>query len=520
MQYTLKDLSVDTELRTVSRGDSFIKLPDLSFDVFVRLIQSAPEPVGVEEFSDSVWRGRIVSDETLAQRITLLRRALSDNPKDPNYIRTVRGLGYAVVGSVAPAGFIAEQKRYAFWNRRISFAPASGLVIFTLVVSLVFLAEYIPDKPDGVFAIESPKSATTLLLERAQQQLRLHQALETDRAITMFREALTREPQRFDGRLNLSFALSTKATKFGGGIEEKKEAEALARALIDEQPENSNAWSALAYALSAQGIIDKSLPAYEKAYQLNPNNTPAISSAAHLQLLMGNFYKALTLENQAKKIGGSSRYAEIQIAQTLELIGHSAAAQWRAKALSINPGQIVILSEIARSHLRQGNAQAALETLALAEGEDQSAPQIIRLRSRATIMLGDFAKAQRLLETISDSVEFDIAVLNAAAGSVAPARELLLSKLTRLDEDTSSDTRIQLAELAAASGQLEEATELLNQAISLGWRDTNWLRHSPYLESLMASKAGQEIEDRITRAIDVQRRLIEETDELVRFINS
>ena len=36
MHYVLKDLSIDIEARAVCRDDTAIKLPDLSFDAFVR----------------------------------------------------------------------------------------------------------------------------------------------------------------------------------------------------------------------------------------------------------------------------------------------------------------------------------------------------------------------------------------------------------------------------------------------------------------------------------------------------
>lgn len=520
MQYILKDLSIDTDARTVRRGDCDIKLPELSFDVLVKLIQAAPEPVTVDEFSRSVWRSGMVSEETLAQRITLLRKALGDNPKAPRYLRTARGLGYAVTCPVSSTSHEADSKFYKFFQPRFGLVTATLAIASLISAGLFYLSAETRLNSSSIAAEASPKSDTSLLLERAQQQLSVHQARETDRAISMLRQALAAEPNRFDSRLTLSFALSTKATKFGGGIAQKLEAETLARELIEEQPTNSNAWSALAYALSSQGKTGESLPAYEQAYQLNPANTPALSSAAHLQLLLGNFYQALSLENQAKKRGGSSRYAEIQIAQTLEFIGHEAAGNWQAKALSINPGQVVIISEIAKSYLRKGNLTAALEILTQAEGEDKQAPQILQLRSRVAIIQGDFAKGRDLLKSTGEYGEFDMTVLKAASGDTSQARELLRHKLANLESLPNADDHIALAELAAALGHEDEASSLILQAVNLGWRDTNWLKYSPYLESLMASKAGQEIEEQIATEVKIQRQLIEQTLELTVFINS
>src|SRR6202142_86632 len=50
-----------------------------------------------------VWPGRIVSPETVAKRVNLLREALGDNAQDPHYIAGVRGRGYRLVAAVSPA---------------------------------------------------------------------------------------------------------------------------------------------------------------------------------------------------------------------------------------------------------------------------------------------------------------------------------------------------------------------------------------------------------------------------------
>ncbi len=520
MHYVLKDLSIDIEARAVRRDDTAIRLPDLSFDALVKLIEAAPEPVSVAEFASAVWRADHVSDETIAQRIALLRKALGDDPKNPLYIRTVRGLGYAIAGSVARIENRPAPKSLSFLSRRNSIAAATGLACLVFAGAVFWNVRNIDSGPAAAIADANSKSSITTLVDRAREQLRLHQARETDRAITMLREALAEDPNRFDARLTLSFALSTKATKFGGDDVEKKEAEALARALIAERPDSSNAWSALGYTLGSQGRIDESLPAYQYAYQLDPKNAPAISSAAYVHLIRGELHQALSLELQARQAEGTSRYAEIQIAQSLDLIDHAAAATWHAKALSLNPGQVVILSEIARSHLRRGHPDAALETLTQAQGDDQSAPQILQLRGRAAIMLGRIEEARRFLEAAGWRGHYDLAALDAISGDATRAEEFFLpSKRADLESDPDPATRIQLAEITAALGQENEALRLVTQAVNLGWRDVNWLKQSPFLGTLMFSSEGRQLESRIERELEAQRRLIEGSEELALIID-
>jgi len=515
MRYGLKDLSVDTEARLVCRNNVAIKLPDLSFDLLVTLIEATPEPVSNLVLCREVWRREHVSDETVAQRITLLRKALGDNTKEPTYIRTVRGLGYAVVGPVEFLENVTTPHIISFLKYPGTLAVAAFFAILFLSIAMFSNIPMANTQHETTTVGANQKSSATILIERAQEQLRLHQARETDRAIVMLREVLTQKPDSFDARLTLSFALSTKATKFGGGLREKLEAESLARTLIREQPESSNAWSALGYTLSAQGQPNESLSAYQYAYHLNPENAPALSSAAHVLLLRGDLQQALVLEARAKKAGGTSRYAEIQIAQILELIDHPAATAWRMKALSLNPGQVVVLSEVAKSYLRQGNPMAALKILEQAEGEDQSAPQIMYLRGRAAIMLGRLKEARLILENIGWRGHYELAALDGISGNTSRAQALFLpSKRAELEFDPDPATHIKLAEITATLGQESEVLRLIGHAINLGWRDINWLKQSPYLSTLMSSNQGREIESRIERELDVQRRLIEGTKEL------
>lgn len=483
-----------------------LKLPDLSFDALITLIEAAPAPVGAAQFADTVWRTQHVSDETIAQRITLLRKSLGDDPKDPIYIRTVRGAGYAMSCSVERADDAAQIS--ANQKLRLLGLIAASLV---LAVSLLLVLPFDSTAPAPILERKAhlqPLSDVAILVQRARAQLRLHQSQETDRAIDLLNAALAQDPDDFDARLSLSFALTTRSTKFAGTEADERRSEAIARALIAEQPSNSNAWSALGYALDAQGRATESLPAYQTAYQLDPGNAGALSSAAYTLMLQGNLYQALDLEVRARQSGNTSRYSEIQIASLMELIDHPAAETWRAKALSLNPGQVVVLSELARSHLRRGDWRAALAVLEQAEGQDQLAPSILQIRGRIAVVTGDVGEARAFFERAGEKGVLDLAALNAMLGDVTAAETALRHKLAHLDNSTWPGFRIHLAEISAMLGQRDQAIALVKQAINLGWRDVQWLKRSPFLGSAMQSAEGRQIEARIQRELEAQRRLI------------
>lgn len=509
MRYRLEDLEIDLTRRVVRRGDQTIPLPDLSFDMLAKLVQVAPEVVSFDALARDVWQAEHVSSETIAQRVALLRKALGAGNSSVDYVRTARGAGYAIAAGVTCLG--REDTTQIGFAAKLAFVGAAAVLLIAGFALLADLGAPVPsDKTSDALATPSQQSTNAILLKRAREQLSLHQAKETDKAIALLREALKSDPDHFATRMALSAALSTKTTKFGGGYELEKEAEALARALISEQPSNSNAWSALAYALGSQGRMDESSSAYEYAYQLDPTNAMAMSSAAHNLLIRGELQQALALEMRAKDLGGTNKYAEIQIAQIFELIDHPDAKTWQDRALALNPGQMVILSELAQSHLRQGNPEAAINVLRQAEGEDRTAPKILQLRARAALMLGNTAEALSLFQATGDYAHKEAIALRAHLGEVALARDFLAAyDAAKLAGDTWPGSHVKMAEVAAAAGEQADAIQYLTHAVSLGWRDINWLQQSPFLATLMATPEGVEVIDRIKRELALQRRLIE-----------
>ena len=96
------DLHVDVGQQRVTRAGIKITLPDLSFQLLLALIRAAPNVLSNDLLMARVWPGLIVSPETVAKRVNLLREALGDDAKDPRYIAGVRNRGYRLVAAVSP----------------------------------------------------------------------------------------------------------------------------------------------------------------------------------------------------------------------------------------------------------------------------------------------------------------------------------------------------------------------------------------------------------------------------------
>lgn len=96
-RYRLDDLIIDTGTRRILRGDVDLDVTGLSFDLLLALGEAAPNLLSADEINERVWPGQVVSAETIAQRIKMVRQLLGDNAARPRYIAGLRGRGYRVL---------------------------------------------------------------------------------------------------------------------------------------------------------------------------------------------------------------------------------------------------------------------------------------------------------------------------------------------------------------------------------------------------------------------------------------
>ena len=64
-------------------------------NLIMRLFMSNPNAVlSMDQIYENVWGNNIVDNNTIMVHIQRLRRKIEDDPQNPKYIRTIRGLGY------------------------------------------------------------------------------------------------------------------------------------------------------------------------------------------------------------------------------------------------------------------------------------------------------------------------------------------------------------------------------------------------------------------------------------------
>lgn len=96
-RYRIGDLILDADAYSVVRRGVTLDLPPRTFQLLLALARADGRVVTRQELVERVWPGELVSDQTLSQRVLLLRRALGDEASEPVYVGGVRGVGYRLL---------------------------------------------------------------------------------------------------------------------------------------------------------------------------------------------------------------------------------------------------------------------------------------------------------------------------------------------------------------------------------------------------------------------------------------
>ncbi len=118
------DLEIAIGPNTVKKGNKPLDISGLTFDLLVALVRAAPSLVCHDDLAITVWQGRIVTPETVAQRVKLLRKALGDDAANPRYIGLVKRRGYKLLPTVkrvdAAVKSFNNSRLFAWYNWAIS----------------------------------------------------------------------------------------------------------------------------------------------------------------------------------------------------------------------------------------------------------------------------------------------------------------------------------------------------------------------------------------------------------------
>jgi DNA-binding winged helix-turn-helix (wHTH) protein/tetratricopeptide (TPR) repeat protein len=94
------EFQIDARARTLRREKATVTLNFRTFDMLLYFVQNPGRVLTRDELLKNVWPDAFVDEHSLAQSISVLRRALDEKPGDNNYIVTLPGRGYQFVSLV------------------------------------------------------------------------------------------------------------------------------------------------------------------------------------------------------------------------------------------------------------------------------------------------------------------------------------------------------------------------------------------------------------------------------------
>jgi DNA-binding winged helix-turn-helix (wHTH) protein len=121
------EFRIDVLARTLRREEEIVTLNRRAFDVLLYLVQNPGRVLTRDELLKNVWPETFVDENSLAQSISALRRALEEKPGDNTYIVTLPGRGYQFVSVVQ---VVAPEKPAIVADAAIAASSGTGGLIF------------------------------------------------------------------------------------------------------------------------------------------------------------------------------------------------------------------------------------------------------------------------------------------------------------------------------------------------------------------------------------------------------
>lgn len=90
------DILVDKNLCKVFKNQEEISLSKLEYRLLLFLMENKNHVLSKEQILSHIWDsdGKYVDNNTVSVNISRLRSKIEEEPSDPNYIKTVHGIGY------------------------------------------------------------------------------------------------------------------------------------------------------------------------------------------------------------------------------------------------------------------------------------------------------------------------------------------------------------------------------------------------------------------------------------------
>jgi DNA-binding winged helix-turn-helix (wHTH) protein/Tol biopolymer transport system component len=158
--------TLDPAARKLWRGAERLPLPSRAVDALAYLVAHCGRVVEKDEIIAAVWHDVAVTDDSLIHAVSVIRRALGDDPGQPSFVETVPRRGYRFVAPVevvrarVDGDDAAEPDRW----RWVGALTAAGLVLATVAGVAVYRIRTGDTNPGGAVSLQqAAPSGTTIV---------------------------------------------------------------------------------------------------------------------------------------------------------------------------------------------------------------------------------------------------------------------------------------------------------------------------------------------------------------------
>ena len=118
----------DAVSRELRRGGEAVHLSPHAFALLERLVAARPRALSKDELLSALWPDAFVTESSLAVLVAEIRRTIADDAREPRFLRTVHGYGYAFADGAASASDEDVICRIVWGPREVSLADGENLV--------------------------------------------------------------------------------------------------------------------------------------------------------------------------------------------------------------------------------------------------------------------------------------------------------------------------------------------------------------------------------------------------------
>ncbi len=550
-RYLIDDLNLDVQRGELTRHEEVITLPKLSYDLLVALAKSAPALLSQEQLMAIVWPDRVIGDETLKQRVKLLRKSLGDDASAPTYIEAVRGRGYRLIPAVkcecvvrSPPSVmldlsandrfpsIAGSQFGTMWRRMSLLGLAAFIgILVSLTLSTSLPNNVIEENPslnsgstNEASNEGSEKTNAERLYLRGRDYYHRYRKQDNDIAIDFFLKAINENDTFAPAYAALSQAYSQKYFQFSGQESDKQLAIDNAYQALSYDNQSADGYKALGTAYYVAGWLSKSIKTLHRGLAIEANEIEILINLAFIYSEQGELEKALHWHKVILEQAPEHALAMMHTGLTLQRAKQFDVAKlWYEKALTLQPDYLLTTYHLAQLAIEKQDYIEA-SNLISEVSQTNTNQQALLLQTQADIeyFQGKLTSAQQLYqqaETLKVNEAYSRANVLARllADTIVKKQENNIDKpIVDLDEQTFSllkakqqqgneqaELSLLLAEIYSEKGQFTLAMRYLTQALEQGYQLDYRVLDAPLFNGLREQAVFQRLTKQQKEAIPV-----------------